>query len=112
MTAYRRGDVVLVSFVFADESGRKLRPAVVISSPAFHLARREIIVAAITSNVRRRLFGDHLIVDWKRAGLLFPSVATGIVRTIAGTMIDRRLGSMTKRDMQGIDGELRRSLGL
>ena len=112
MTAYRRGDVVLVSFVFADESGRKLRPAVVISSPAFHLARREIIVAVITSNVRRRLFGDHLIVDWKRAGLLFPSVATGIVRTIAGTMIDRRLGSMTKRDMRGIDGELRRSLGL
>ena len=112
MTAYRRGDVVLVSFVFADESGRKLRPVVVISSPAFHRARREVIVAAITSKVRRRLFGDHLIADWKAAGLLFPSIAAGIVRTITGTMIDRRLGSMTKRDMRGIDGALRRSLGL
>ena len=53
-----------------------------------------------------------MVADWKRAGLLFPSVATGIVRTIAGTMIDRRLGSMAKRDMDGLDGTLRRSLGL
>ena len=53
-----------------------------------------------------------MVADWKRAGLLFPSVATGIVRTIAGTMIDRRFGSMAKRDMQGINAELRRSLGL
>ena len=37
---------------------------------------------------------------------------TGIVRTIAGTMIDRRLGSMAKRDMDRLDGTLRRSLGL
>jgi len=28
MTAYDRGDVVLVSFVLSDESGKKLRPAV------------------------------------------------------------------------------------
>ena len=112
MTAYRRGDVVLVSFVFADESGRKLRPAVVVSAPAYHRARREVIVAAVTSNVQRRLFGDHPITDWKRAGLLFPSLVTAIVRTIAGTMIHRRLGSMAKSDMRGVDGELRRSLDL
>jgi len=30
--------------------------------------------------------------------------------TIAGTMIDRRLGSMAKSDLQRVDGELRRSL--
>ena len=36
MTACKRGDVVLVGFVFSDESGRKLRPALVISS--FELA--------------------------------------------------------------------------
>ena len=28
MTAYDRGDVVLVSFVFSEESGKKLCPAV------------------------------------------------------------------------------------
>ncbi len=112
MTAYNRGDVVLVGFVFSDESGKKLRPAVIISSPAYHRARREVVVAAITSNVKRRLFGDRLIADWKGAGLLFPSLVTGIVRTINRTMIDRKLGSMPKPDSEAIDRELRRSLSL
>lgn len=112
MTVYSRGDVVLVGFVFSDESGKKLRPALVVSSPAYHRGRQEVVVAAITSNVRRRLFGDHLIADWKGAGLLFPSRVTGIIRTITRTMINRRLGSMPKPDMEAVDGELRRSLGL
>lgn len=112
MTAYSRGDVVLVGFVFSDESGKKLRPAIVISSPAYHRARQEVIVAAITSNIRRRLLGDHLIADWKGAGLLFPSVVTGIIRTIKRAMIDRKVGAMPRPDLEAINRELRRSLGL
>ena len=112
MTAYSRGDVVLVGFVFADESGRKLRPAVVISSAAYQRARQEVVVAAITSNVRRRLFGDHLIGDWQGAGLLFPSVVAGIIRTIQRTMIARKLGSLAKPDLEAVQRELRRCLGL
>jgi mRNA interferase MazF len=112
MTVYSKGDVVLVGFVFSDESGRKLRPAIVISSGAYNRARQEVIVAAVTSNVRRRLFGDYLIVNWKQAGLLFPSVATAILRTIKRTMIERKLGLMPKTDLQTFDRELRRSLGM
>ena len=112
MTAYSRGDVVLVGFVFSDESGKKFRPALVLSSPAYHRGRQEVVVAAITSNIRRRLFGDHVIADWKGAGLLFPSLVTGILRTIKRTMIDRKLGAMPKSDLQAVDRELRRSLGL
>jgi len=112
MTAYDRGDVVLVSFVFSDESGKKLRPAVVISSAAYNRSRQEIIVAAITSNIRRRLFGDHLIAEWKGAGLLFPSVVTGIFRTIRRTMVDRKVGTMPRPEMVAIDVKLRQSLGL
>ena len=70
------------------------------------------MVAAITSNVKRRLFGDHLITGWKSAGLLFPSVATGVIRTVAREIIDRKLGVMAKADMDTIDRELRRSLAL
>ena len=112
MTAYRRGDVVLVGFVFSDESGQKRRPVVVMSSPAYHRTRQEVVVAAITSHVGRRLVGDHLIADWRSAGLLFPSVVTGIIRTIKHTMIDRKPGSLAKPDIEAMDRELRRSLGL
>lgn len=112
MTAHSRGDVVLVGFVFAEGSGKKFRPAVVISSPAYHRARQEVVVVAITSNVKRRLFGDHLLIDWKVAGLFFPSVATGILRTIKRAMIDRKLGSLAEADLEAVDRQLRRSLGL
>jgi len=110
MTACKRGDVVLVGFVFSDESVRKLRPAVVISSSAYNRTRREVVVAAITSNVRRRLLGDHRISDWRSAGLLFPPTATGILRTVASAIIDRKIGVVGKTDMDAIDRELRRSL--
>ena len=112
MTVYNRGDVVLVGFMFSEESGRKLRPAIVISSAVYNRARQEVIVAAVTSNVRRRLFGDHLIANWKEAGLLFPSVATAILRTIKRTMIEKKLGAMPKIDLQTFDRDLRRSLAM
>jgi mRNA interferase MazF len=112
MTVYNRGDIVLVGFVFSDESATKLRPAVIISSVAYNRSRQEIIVAAITSNIRRRLVGDHLIADWKGAGLLFPSLVTGIFRTIKQTMIHRKVGTLPKPEMHAVDLKLRQSLGL
>jgi mRNA interferase MazF len=112
MTACSRGDVVLVRFPFLDGTGVKRRPAVVVSSTQFHRARQEVILAAVTSNVRRQLLGDHLVKDWKRAGLLFPSVVTGILRTVKQTMVERRLGALPEGDLELVERELRRSLGL
>jgi mRNA interferase MazF len=112
MTAYSRGDVVLVGFVFSDASGTKLRPALVVSATDYNRRRQEVLLAAITSNVDRLLFGDHPISDWKAAGLLFPSVVTGIIRTMKRSMIDRRLGSMPKADLKAVDQQLRRCLGV
>jgi mRNA interferase MazF len=112
MIAYQRGDVVLVAFVFSEEAGKKRRPALVVSSSSYHQNRQEVIVAAITSNVRRRLFGDHVVADWPGAGLLFPSVVTGVLRTVKRTMIERRLGVMPAGDLRTIDEGLRRSLAL
>jgi len=112
MIGFKRGDVVLVAFVFAEESGSKMRPALVVSSAPYHRSRREAIVAAVTSNVERRLAGDHLLKGWREAGLLFPSVITGILRTIQRDMIRRRLGSLSVPDLEVVESELRSSLDL
>ena len=112
MTEYSRGDVVLVSFIFADETGVKRRPAVIISSDAYHTGRDEAIIAAITSRTDRILVGDHLIAAWQSAGLLFPSVATSIIRTIKQDMINRRLGSLPTQVMRATDSKLKLALGL
>ncbi len=108
----KRGDVVLVGFVFSDESSVKRRPAVILSTEFYHRGRQEVIVAAVTSNVDRLLAGDYRIAGWQQAGLLHPSVATGILRTIKRSMIRHRLGNLLSDDMRGIEAALKKSLGL
>ena len=63
--AHSFGDVVLVSFPFTDQLGAKKRPAVIISSKAYNANRRDLVIMAITSQVRTPLgFGEALVADW------------------------------------------------
>jgi mRNA interferase MazF len=112
MIEFNRGDVILINFIFSDESGTKLRPAVVVSSNNYHRGRKAAVIAAITSRVERLLVGDHLIGDWEKAGLLFPSAATGIIRTVQQEMVNRKLGVMPEIDMQAIGKKLQAVLDL
>ena len=61
-TDYRRVDIVLVNFVFAKETGSKRRPVLLLSSDEYMEGRQEAVVSAITSNTRRILTGDYLMV--------------------------------------------------
>jgi mRNA-degrading endonuclease toxin of MazEF toxin-antitoxin module len=57
MIPYKRGDVILVNFIFTDESGVKHRPGLVLSSDTYNTGRDEVIIAAITSRTDRLLVG-------------------------------------------------------
>lgn len=111
-TDYSRGDIVLVKFVFASETGSKRRPVLLLSSDVYMEGRQEVIVSAITSNTRRLLPGDHLMTDWEEAGLIFPSVTTGILRTIKQSMIERKMGVVSQRDLTEIESNLTQILEL
>lgn len=112
MTRYKCGDVVLVEVVFSDGTSVKKRPALVLSSDDYHNGRQEVIIAAITSNVDRILAGDSKVDKWKEAGLLLPSVVTGIVQTVKSKMIERRLGVLEKVDLVRVQKSLKRVLGI
>jgi mRNA interferase MazF len=72
-TSYRFGDVVLVPFPFTDQSAAKKRPAVIVSSGQYHAHRPDVVLMAITSQVKPSLaFGEVSITDWKKAGLIKP----------------------------------------
>ena len=112
MTSVSRGDVVLVRFVFADETGVKQRPGLIVSTSGYHQGRHEAILVAITSNVGRLLVGDCKIASWREAGLVSPSIATGIVRTIKHDMIAAKLGVLPASDLSAVEDQLRSILGL
>ena len=111
-TSYRRGDILLVDFVFTEGTGTRRRPALLLTSDTYNRGRQEAIVAAIISNTDWLLVGDYLIAEWSAAGLRFPSVATGIIRTIKQWDIVRKLGSISPRDMTGVEASLRLTLDL
>jgi mRNA interferase MazF len=112
MTTYKRGDIVLVKFVFADEQGVKQRPGLLVSSDRYHRSRREAILAAITSQVGRSLVGDYRLTEWRAAGLPLPSTVTGIIRTIKREMIIRKIGALPAAELANVESHLRVSLAL
>lgn len=76
MTSYKFGDVVLVPFPFTDQRASKRRPAIVLSSGAYHTDHINLILMAISSQVSSSLrTGEVTIADWKKAGLIGPSVS-------------------------------------
>jgi mRNA interferase MazF len=46
------GDIVLVPFPFTSQTASKKRPAAVVSNQAYNTARPDIVVMAITSQLR------------------------------------------------------------
>lgn len=112
MTNYKQQDVVLVDFGFSEETGSKKRPALIISSDNYHKNRAEIIIMAVTSNIKRVLFGDTKIDKWKEAGLIYPSLVTGIIRTIKDNMIIKKLGAVLDQDFQKVKENLKKAIGL
>jgi mRNA interferase MazF len=49
---YEFGDVVLVRFPFTNQAAFKQRPACIVSSRAYNAAKPDVIIMAITSQVR------------------------------------------------------------
>ncbi|MGE5341090.1 MAG: type II toxin-antitoxin system PemK/MazF family toxin [Candidatus Omnitrophota bacterium] len=82
-----------------------------VSSNKYNKNRQEIIIAAITSNINRSLTGDTPIIHWENAGLLSPSVVTGIFQTIKKDMVDRKLGILANDDSLQVTENLKLALG-
>jgi len=102
------GDVVLIPFPFPDQSAIKQRPAVVVSARAYNLARPDVVVMAITSQLRASTaLGEVWLRDWQGAGLLKPSAIKSVIATLEQGLIKRRLGSLSANDQ----ADLRRPIG-
>ena len=95
------GDVVLVPFPFTDQSGAKRRPAVIVSSSGYNTGRRDLVIMAITSQVRQPPgFGEALVADWQAAGLIKPSLLKPVFTTIEQGLVVRTMGTLSATDLR------------
>jgi mRNA-degrading endonuclease toxin of MazEF toxin-antitoxin module len=106
------GDVVLVPFPFTDQTTTKKRPAVVVSSEAYHRDRPDVILMAVTSQVRPAAgVGETAVQRWKEAGLLKPSVLKPLLATVEKGLVIRKLGKLEDPDRDALRQSLEAILG-
>ncbi len=113
--AFKRGDVVLVSFPNADRTTAKTRPALIIQTNNLQTGLPQIIVAMITSQMLRSGHPSRVTIRLnstieKQSGLLSDSVVmTDNVATITMSAVHRVIGTIPTAD---VDVALKHTLNL
>jgi mRNA interferase MazF len=104
--------IVLVPFPFTDQSASKRRPAVVISNRVYNKARPDVVLMAVTSQLRPApALGEVWIAHWQPAGLLKPSAIKLVFATIEQRLILRQLGALQPADRAALRKAIEEILG-
>ena len=109
--AFQRGDIVLIPVPFTNLVGRKVRPAVVLSGPAYQATEPDLILGAITTNLAGATAPvDYVLADWQAANLRFPSAFKPAISTIDPSLVVYRIGHLSTRDLDEVDYRVRLAL--
>ena len=109
---YEFGDIVLVPFPFTGQTASKQRPAVVVSNHAYNAARPDVVVMAVTSQLRPSpAFGEVWIGEWREAGLIKPSAIKPVFATIEQRMVVRELGTLRADDRDKLKEAIKEVVG-
>ena len=115
----RRGEVVIVDFPYSDQTGRKVRPALVVQSNVWNQRLDDTILALITSSRHRKVgattqyFVDISTDEGQQTGLRLDSVVQcENLITYDQSLILRVIGSLSTSAMHRIDAYLKAVLGI
>lgn len=113
MPAYRKGDVVLVSFPYTTDDGQtqtKRRPAVIISNDYNNARLDDVLLVPLTSNTTRSSREPTQIVvkmttpEGQAAGLRLDSVIDcTVIATIPRTLLVNKIGAFPADIMEKVD---------
>jgi mRNA interferase MazF len=112
---FRRWDVVSVPFPFVEGHASKRRPALVVSTDAFHRTHSACFGAMITTarNMRDLRLDDIPIADLDGAGLPRPCVIRlARIATFEWGAEIRRIGALGASERQSVTALLQRWFGI
>ncbi len=105
------GQVVLVPFPFTSQTASKQRPAVVVCSRAYAIERPDIVLMAITSQLRPTpSFGETWLRYWQSAGLLKPSAIKPVIATLEQRLVIKTLGVLHGEDQADLRQTIRQMI--
>lgn len=80
-------EIVLVPFPFSDQSGNKVRPALVLSKDTFNSTSKDTIICGITSNLSR----DFYSIKIEQRDMEEGRIETSMVKVESLAKIEQRL---------------------
>lgn len=97
---FEPGDIVTVDF--PGVTGIKRRPAVVLSSAAYHATRPDTIVGLITTRTSGLGATDYELQDWTAAGLRVASVFRSFIVTLPPSANLVYIGHLSEHDWTSV----------
>ncbi len=92
---YRLGEVALLRFPFTEGKGYKKRPALILADTH----DGDVILSRITGQLYDSEF-DIKLTEWKKAGLMLPSVIRlHKIVAISADLIERKMGMLAAGDL-------------
>ena len=97
-------DLLLVPFPFSDQSGRKVRPVIVISNREFNEHSEDILVVGVTSNVSKDKYSLSLTNSDLEEGKLFTQCCIKVenILKIDKELIIKKIGGIKKDKLKSI----------
>ncbi|MDQ7050515.1 MAG: type II toxin-antitoxin system PemK/MazF family toxin [Enterobacterales bacterium] len=84
----------------------------IISSQSYQQERPDVILMAITSQIRNTLTtGEAILQDWQQAGLLKPSLLKPLIATLEKNQIIKVMGQLSTADRSRLEKTIQTILG-
>jgi len=105
------GDVVVADF--PGVTGIKRRPALVISSDAYHTVRPDVILGLLTGQVAAAASPtDYPLRDWRSVGLRTPTAFRTFLITLPREDVIAVIGRLSEHDWGEVQARLRLAIAL
>ncbi|WP_227002725.1 type II toxin-antitoxin system PemK/MazF family toxin [Salicibibacter kimchii] len=97
-----QGDIVLIPVPFTDLSSRKRRPVLILSNNQYNLESKDVLVAAITSNIQENeqaitISNQDLIDGYLKR---MSNVRTDKIYTLAQDIVIKKFGRLNREVFQ------------
>jgi len=98
-------DLLLVPFPFSDQSGKKIRPVIVISNNEFNEHSEDFVVVGVTSNITKDKYTLGLTNNDLEKGKLFTQCCIKVdnILKIDKDLIIKKIGEIKKDKLKRIN---------
>lgn len=103
-----QGDLLLVPFPFSNQSGKKVRPVVVISNNEFNKFSEDVLIVGVTSNISKDKYTVELTNNNLDEGRLFADCCIKVenILKIDRELIIKKIGKINKNTLKDIISKL------